>query len=174
MSDNIFRNQIIGRLFDELLGDKFTEIIGNPIKENEIIISNKFLFKTPYKGKYDWIKIIIPIDFNDSNILVDFEYQINNNLFINKQMNIYKVFENIKNINDGIITNEINIFKCVSIKEKLIYFINEHNSFSLNENIKTNIQRIEYLYEEIKKIHTNNSEILKNFEINLKCYDYNI
>lgn len=169
------RNEIIGRLFDELLGEKFTEILGKPIKENDKIIANEFLFKTPYKGKNDWIKIIINTEFLiKSEIHVYFEYKINNKTFLNSRMYIDNVFDLIKDINRGIINNGINIVSGIGIKEHLLYLIKEHNSFSSNENSKTNIKRIEYLYEEIKKIHTNNPEILNDFEINLKCYDYNI
>jgi hypothetical protein len=169
---NELKNKFIGEMLD-LCFIKFDELEGKPIKENDKIIQNIFLFKTTYIGRHNWIKIIIPYEFLSNDIYASVEYKINNQIYKNDKIFVDALINLIKNIVNNRELNDRITFEIPTKEKMLDNLINEHNSFDKKTKSSENIKRIEYLYEEIINFIKLNPEF-KDKKINLKCYDYNI
>lgn len=108
---NNIRTTILGEMLDLIINEKnFPELQGIVHKDKDgVLISNEYIFRTPYVGRHNFIKVIIPhnffIDFfnNDENlktsIFLSVEYQIGTDLFKNDKMLVDNFFTMIKNLN---------------------------------------------------------------------------
>ena len=95
------RNKIIGEFIQIILVEKnFPELVVTVVKDkiNDEVICKEFLFKTPYVGKHNWIKIKIKNDFIIKNSFLELSYKIDTELYIDSNMFVDSFFEKINKI----------------------------------------------------------------------------